>query len=635
MIINAIQSSNILKYADLDLQDIPERGLIAVSGPNESGKSSIGETVCFALFGRTFSLGMDELSKVIRWGETHCSAQLEFTPRDGKRYRLERFLDDGGNHSARLTLAASALNDESIARGVEQVADKVYELIGYEYEEFVESFYLAQREITTPHPHSYAVKTMAGLVTLEYCDQACQEDKEETLNEVEQRQAEQITVQGQIEEIGINPHLMPSLDSEHAEISRHMDESNRLIEQLDDASIAYQDAIPKREKALSAQGRAGFFRFIFLLLTLLTSSAWYVLARMPEHEYALQLSDFINNNVPNWQASMIPWLLYAAGGFALLFVIFWIRRVSKHNSAKAYDETASVLATALDNLGSLPTVEIQDDSEEQGTASEVEPSESPSPEEPTESESESIVVDLAARERLSQRVSDWSAGIAEVRDGVGHEESQLRKGVEADRRRLGQLDQAIAQEQERLDKVEQLQGIKVDLKQKIDDKERHMAICAVADELIQGTTREVSHQFNRKLRGLVSKTLPLFTENRYEHLQIDDDLSVRAFSSEKRDFMDLDEISSGTQRQIMLAVRLALSQELVDRAVQGSQFLFLDEPFAFFDEKRTRSSLTVLPTLSEELNQIWIVAQDFADDLKFDLHVHCDRESDSIPLKQA
>ncbi|MCU7932869.1 MAG: AAA family ATPase [Candidatus Thiodiazotropha sp. (ex Codakia rugifera)] len=632
MIINAIQSSNILKYADLDLQDIPEQGLIAVSGPNESGKSSIGETVCFALFGRTFSLNMDELSKVIRWGETHCSAKLEFTPRDGKRYRLERFLDDAGNHSARLTLAASASNDEPIARGVEQVADKVYELIGYEYEEFVESFYLAQREITTPHPHSYAVKTMAGLVTLEYCDAACKEDKEETLNEVEQRQTEQVTVQGQIEEVGIDPQLMPSLESEHAEISRHMDESNRLIEQLDDASIAYQDALPKREKALSARGRAGFFRFIFLLLTLLAGGAWYVLAKMPEHEYALQLSEFIGNMAPNWQAS---WLLYAAAAFALLFVIFWIRRVSNHSSTKAYDETASVLATALDNLSSLPAVEIQDDSEVSEAASEVASTESLSSEEQVGSESESIVVDRAARERLSQRVSDWSAGIAEVRDGVGHEESQLRKGVEVDRRRLGQLDQVIAQEQERLDRVEQLQGIKADLKQKIEEKERHMAICAVADELIQGTTREVSHQFNRKLRGLVSKTLPLFTENRYEHLQIDDDLSVRAFSSEKRDFMDLDEISSGTQRQIMLAVRLALSQELVDRAVQGSQFLFLDEPFAFFDEKRTRSSLTVLPTLSEELNQIWIVAQDFADDLKFDLHVHCDRESDSIPLKQA
>ena len=109
------------------------------------------------------------------------------------------------------------------------------------------------------------------------------------------------------------------------------------------------------------------------------------------------------------------------------------------------------------------------------------------------------------------------------------------------------------------------------LREKIAERERHLEICAVAEELIQGTTREVSYQFNRKLRGLVSRTLPLFTENRYEHLQIDDDLSVRAFSSEKRDFMDLDEISSGTQRQIMLAVRLALSQELVERTVKGNQ----------------------------------------------------------------
>ncbi|MEW8396136.1 MAG: ATPase, partial [Candidatus Thiodiazotropha sp.] len=199
----------------------------------------------------------------------------------------------------------------------------------------------------------------------------------------------------------------------------------------------------------------------------------------------------------------------------------------------------------------------------------------------------------------------------------------------------GQLDQVIAQEQERLDKVEKLHLVKADLQQKVDDKQRHMEICAVADQLIQGTTREVSHKFNHKLRGLVSKTLPLFTENRYEHLQIDDDLSVRAFSSEKRDFMDLDEISSGTQRQIMLAVRLALSQELVNRAIQGSQFLFLDEPFAFFDQKRTRSSLTVLPTLSEELNQIWIVAQEFAADLKFDMHVRCDRESNAISMQQS
>ena len=56
-------------------------------------------------------------------------------------------------------------------------------------------------------------------------------------------------------------------------------------------------------------------------------------------------------------------------------------------------------------------------------------------------------------------------------------------------------------------------------------------------------------------------------------------LIVQAFSSDKRGFMDLAEISSGTQRQIMLALRLALSQELINWAVKSRQFLFLDEPF--------------------------------------------------------
>ena len=632
MIIHAIKADNVLKYASLHLDEIPERGLIAISGPNESGKSSIGETVCFALFGRTFSLGLDELTKVIRWGETHCSAQLEFSCGDGQRYRLERFLDDAGNHSARLAPAA-AQDDESVVRGVEQVADKVYQLIGFEYEEFVESFYLAQREITTPHPHSYAVKTMAGLVTLEYCDAACQEDRTETLEELEQRNGERAGVQAQIDELAIDPGLMPGLEREHNEVSRRMDESKRLIDELDGASTAYQDDMPKRQKALSGRGRAGFFGFISLLFALLAGGAWYLLVRLPEHDWSVQLSTRISEMIPGWQAGMAPWLLYGTGGFALLLLIFWVRRASLKRSALAYDETASSLAAALNSLDGLARSERTAEADENEPHQEQE-SAPDGMENADAGDQGPEVVDRAARGRLSERVVDWSATLAEVRDGVAHELNLLNDGLESERRRSGQLDQAIAQEQERLDKAAQLREVQAGLKEKIEERQRHIDICAVADELIQGTTREISHQFNRKLRGLVSKTLPLFTENRYEHLQIDDDLTVRAFSSEKRDFMDLEEISSGTQRQIMLAVRLALSQELVGRAVRGNQFLFLDEPFAFFDEKRTRSSLTVLPTLSEELNQIWIVAQDFADDLNFDLHVACDREYDSIPASR-
>jgi exonuclease SbcC len=632
MIIHSVKASNVLKYASLQLEDIPERGLIAITGPNESGKSSIGETVCFALFGRTFSLDFDELTKIIRWDETHCSVQLEFTPSDGTRYRLERFLDDAGNHSARLGLAGAGQDAEPLARGIEQVADKVYELIGYEFEEFIESFYLAQREITTPHPHSYAVKTMAGLVTLEYCADACRDDHAETLAQVEAHGADVAKLQEQVDELAIEPRLLAELEGEREAVVRRMAVANRSIESLDAASIGYQDALPRRESALGGRGRAGFFAFLLLLLALVTGGAWALLSKLPAHDLSVKLSDLLTSRLPGWQPEMLPWLLYAAGGLALLGLIFLIRRSALGNQVKALEQAAQTLASVLGDLPAEAEASASEPSateaESASTAAEGVPDDAGD-----EPPAAPVAVDRAARERLRQRVGDWQASLSEVRDGVGHEQNQLRHHLEQDKLRMGQLEQAIFQEQAKLNKAEQLQGMQTALREKIAERERHLEICAVADELIQGTTREVSYQFNRKLRGLVSRTLPLFTENRYEHLQIDDDLSVRAFSSEKRDFMDLDEISSGTQRQIMLAVRLALSQELVERTVKGNQFLFLDEPFAFFDEKRTRSALTVLPTLSEELNQIWIIAQAFADDLKFDLHIKCERNKDAISLK--
>lgn len=66
MIITSIKAENVLKYTSLDLQELPEQGLIAISGLNESGKSTVGETICFALFGRTFSLVEDDLQKIIQ-----------------------------------------------------------------------------------------------------------------------------------------------------------------------------------------------------------------------------------------------------------------------------------------------------------------------------------------------------------------------------------------------------------------------------------------------------------------------------------------------------------------------------------------------------------------------------------------
>ncbi|MCP4126154.1 MAG: AAA family ATPase [Gammaproteobacteria bacterium] len=78
MIIQSLRAENILKYKQLDLQEIPQHGLIAISGQNESGKGTIGETICCALFGRTFSLDHNDIGKLIRWDEIRCDEPFAF-----------------------------------------------------------------------------------------------------------------------------------------------------------------------------------------------------------------------------------------------------------------------------------------------------------------------------------------------------------------------------------------------------------------------------------------------------------------------------------------------------------------------------------------------------------------------------
>jgi len=107
-------------------------------------------------------------------------------------------------------------------------------------------------------------------------------------------------------------------------------------------------------------------------------------------------------------------------------------------------------------------------------------------------------------------------------------------------------------------------------------------------------------------------------------------MTIQVFSNEKRGYLDLDEISSGTQRQIMLAVRLALSQELASRRIDSNQFLILDEPFAFFDQERTINSLAVLPALSEDLPQIFVTSQVFPEGSSFQHKIACSRDTTEL-----
>ncbi len=594
MIIQSISAKNVLKYKSLELNELPEQGIIAISGFNESGKSTIGETICFALFGRTFSIDEDDLDKILRWGASDCSVTIRFSHQSAdasepELYAITRMLDCDGNHSAKLY---KVYNEENvIARGVERVEEALYELTSVEFDEFIESFYLAQREITTPHPHSYALKTMAGIATMEYCEQNIQEDIEQDIAASEELINRISLLEEEIEAVQLDEQHLDKLTAQHDQLLADKKQIDENLSELNSSIEQYNTDQPQKVAYQGKKSRAGFWRFISLILAAGSLGLWVILVKMPGSDLFNKVNELLQANVPQFSAEQYPFLLYAGGGFAFLFIIFWAMIVSHKGNIGRLSETGKTLAEKLRAL----------DSERSAESSET-------------------------RDILLRRIEKSSLDTKALSDAVQADLDYLTQEQEKLAEQISELSSELAIERDRVEKVRDLLE-KVDtLQTQVDDKAERNRIRELASELLMGATRHLSKRFNHVIRDHVSKTLPLFTDNRYEHLQIDEDLTVRVFSNEKHDFMELDEISSGTQRQIMLAVRLALSQEMVSRKVHNQQFLILDEPFAFFDEERTERSLAVLPELSDDLPQIWIIAQTFPEGMNFKRTIYCERE---------
>jgi len=132
-----------MRYRALHIHDLPADGAIAIIGENESGKTTIGEAVAFALFGETVKSRATDISQVVSWDaeEAHVSLEIEAA---GKGYRIDRKVDKSGLHEA--TLHAEG-DPSPVASDPDGVQRALHDLTGLTFDEFRHSLYLAQAEL--------------------------------------------------------------------------------------------------------------------------------------------------------------------------------------------------------------------------------------------------------------------------------------------------------------------------------------------------------------------------------------------------------------------------------------------------------------------------------------------------------
>jgi exonuclease SbcC len=115
------------KHLDVEI-DFPD-GILAVSGPNESGKSSILEAVLFAFFGRTHKAPRGEKNRLINYDADSLFVQLVFDIGE-KKYRITRRLYKKRSSEASLDELGPGDQSTKIATTVKAVGEAINELLG-------------------------------------------------------------------------------------------------------------------------------------------------------------------------------------------------------------------------------------------------------------------------------------------------------------------------------------------------------------------------------------------------------------------------------------------------------------------------------------------------------------------------
>jgi len=749
MILNRLRATNVLKYARLELNDLPEKGQIAISGANESGKTALVETICFALFGRTFSQGPDELHQLIRWGEGSCELELVFTANNNKVYTVRRGVDSTGVHSAELY----ELNAEKpIAVGPHTVHDAIVEVCGFDYPQYLDALYLAQMEISAPHSQSETIEEIAGTSELEAVAVEIEAEIASERTAIRRLESEISGLEEQIGLLDVGSDLAQRLDQERQAAEQQITEHESRIRALEAVAGGMQDTasqldgllarlrevdttlslsqwrglgaelkavaerldaacqavdgdaplcgegsrinelfdLEQRLEALrpleerwkayraelahrlgeqegSAQGGEGpvplprqlevqrrrlaatqlsrgvgqWVFFGIALAALMLWVSWWLLLEPPSVGHGEGLAaGWLAQHVAWWHPEYTAWLFPAAVALSVLAVLslIWPLRANAR-AARIRTEIGQLEAVRkalrkeldwLDGLEdrSLPEVDAYlSGLEAQGIATAWQS---------FVAEDGAIFVDSESLDAYRQEIMDVlrhiAAEVGTLRETVAARIGALHQAISDRRERLKDFDSQYEDWARRRDNAAELQEMIDHLSPRCAVHQEHIRLRELALRLVRDTCRHIYHRFNGVLSKYTGEVMPKLTSGRYSQMQIDEDLGIRVFSSAKNDFAQLKEFSSGTQRQMMLALRLAMAKALVEASGQRSQFIVLDEPFAFFDRERIQDTLTTLPALDKHLSQIWIISQEFESYDLFKLHIQCSRESEELSV---
>lgn len=613
MIITSITAENFRKYTHLQLDNLPERGLIALTGGNESGKSSIGDAIQFGLFGRTDQIKSTEAAKLIHWGAKQASVSLRLQHR-GHEYRLVRSVDTEGNIAATLF---STEEEVTLADTPETVERQLKALFGYYYGAFAKAFYWGQQSSLAREGDSDNLRALAGLKEHASLSGQLEREQQERLQTLEELEARRQHTSRAVDTLHIDEQQLPRLNTIVTDLEERQQHLALLGQRLDKESLAYPGNLDRFHGVDTRSQKIGRWTKITLLVFLLALLTGLFLLFTP---------GWGSNLLDNLSASMrdllgrgaIRLASIAALVGAVLLIYGWymdVRRlrplqIQARNLANAMEESYQRCTQPVSRL-------LQTDSTDYLLEKHLD-----LPEASTTHPDMASVPDWTQSAQRYQAKALYVHSAADTLSlGLTNRSKELAQHLEV-------LRADIQASQQQLQHKAQLQALVQQQEDALEHERREQVVTNTAIDLLQRDASHSIERFNQLVKTRCPELLQRFTQSHYKSLEILPDFSLKVLSEEKGDFLDFNEISTGTQRQVALAMRIALANALADATKTDQQMLFLDEPFAFFDPERTNNTLHSLAETSKgAISQIWLTAQTKPEGIKLAQVIHCPQGS--------
>lgn len=518
-----------------------KKGINVIHGDNEKGKSTILEAIVAAIGG----LSPKEIEEVKNWQTDRCRVSLTYTTDQGETFKIERdFLEDSSVLSKK-----EKKKFERIASQQRRVNHLLKEHFGIVDKKLLRStIFVRSKEMQKVGDDSDLIKknlsTLIAGATVNPVSTAVEKLKTErkALKHYKGKGGEIYNLRSQFEEAEKTLAQARKDEEEVKTAERELKKKKKELENKKKRVVALQSLLEKYDRKVELETDERSIREQLKTLR--------AMPKVGEKDPTLLYMGFVIIIVSVILATLYSlWAIFAAS-IGFVFIYLYFKREVKLQIPKELQDQSERLAQDL--------AAVQSESRQYA----------------------GIKLDSEEVERKRERYKE----LKETVDRLKIDVPKLESKIDTIKSRSYDVAAALAD--------------KENLKRKIEEQEEMIEAYDLATDILKESERKAYESISPDLSKKASETISKITDKKYSNLKITSDLEIKVKVPEAGEFREIEfPLSDGTQDQLYLAARLAISEVLSG----GRKLpLLLDESLAFFDYNRFRNCMNLIKNLSKK-----------------------------------